>query len=931
MSDEKEKRVVRVRFFLSFVGCFFVTIGVTVLMSCKLFEKKAAILAPQDIQFAIPHTQIKKVILDNGMTVLACQNKRIPKVLVQIAYDIGSGVEEQGERGLAHLLEHMIFKGTKILSEGDIDAIARKYGASHNAFTSKDVTSYYFEANKNNWKPFVSILADCMKNARFDEQHLASELLAVIQELKMCKDRYWTRMFEKANELAYPPNYPYHFPIIGYKEDLATISAAKLKHFYEKYYSPSHALLMIIGDIDLDDAIDEAKKQFAHLARGHQEDLSHRFCTLTPDLTSNKTKIYEAVQKEQLGFYWVVPGIKSGKAHIVQALVDVLGGSEGSRLVKRLVDTDKIAHGAMLSSSDHMESTIIFILIEPKQGKTEACRKVVTEELNKLITEGVKPFELNRLVQGEAVQFFSHMEDLQDFASEWLTSYFATRDEFDLFKHIDRLQHINSEMLCSFAKEYLDPLFMHQIELVPLPEGKKVIWEQAKKASDELDTLILANHVRTTEVEEPSFVYSLPEPNPLKFTFPAATRKFTLANGLRVVLHKDDHIPLMNVQCQFRDVAYFSNALEGTLIDFMMGMLMEGSEEYSKDELVDYFESLGVDYGFDATGGHILCLTRDANSVLERFFTVLTKPVFGKSAFEKQKQNLVHSFISSKDNPKAVAMRMLKNVLSNGSSTCSWSFDDAIELVQKASVSDLKALHKKHVVPAHMLLSITGAFNVDELQAELERIFGSWSGSAYVESTYDYRGFIPKTKIDIEMLRDQTVLLFGSPSPLTIYDPELPYVRMLNIIAFNSLGSRLYELRERTGLFYTAQGSWANSAERQGGFNYVFALLNPSNVIKAEAEIYKTMKTFIDNGVLEEEVSAVRQMYLNGLIDMTSTLGSLASMFARLELLGLAPSHYDTVLEKVQTVSVDTLNQIAKKQFETESLARIRVGRVKDF
>src|SRR3990172_8208409 len=168
------------------------------------YKSKIAFFARTKPHFAVPSAGITKVVLENGMTVLIFKNSSIPKVLVQIAYDVGSYVESDGERGLAHLIEHMIFKGTTKMSESDIDEISRKYGASYNAFTSMDMTSYYFETNKNNWKPFMSILADCMQNARFDDQHLASELKAVIQELKMYKDDYWSMMLEKVDSLLYP-------------------------------------------------------------------------------------------------------------------------------------------------------------------------------------------------------------------------------------------------------------------------------------------------------------------------------------------------------------------------------------------------------------------------------------------------------------------------------------------------------------------------------------------------------------------------------------------------------------------------------------------------------------------------------------------------------------------------------------------------------
>src|SRR5205814_2315738 len=124
----------------------------------------------------------------------------------------------------------------------------------------------YFETNKNNWQPFLQILADCMQNTRFDSQHLASEVKAVIQELKMGKDNYWRTMILKACELIFPPNHPYHTPTIGFKEDLLNLNADNLKKFYKKYYRPDRATLFIIGDVNVDEAVTLAKQHFQHIA-----------------------------------------------------------------------------------------------------------------------------------------------------------------------------------------------------------------------------------------------------------------------------------------------------------------------------------------------------------------------------------------------------------------------------------------------------------------------------------------------------------------------------------------------------------------------------------------------------------------------------------------------------------------------------------------
>ena len=247
------------------------------------------------IEYKIPHENIRHEKLENGMNILMMKDSTVPQVLMQIGYAVGSADEaasssdpekegssssqgdgDSGERGYAHLLEHMVFKGTERMKEGDIDSIARKYGASFNAFTSQDMTSYYFEVDKNNWKVFLDVIADCMKNVQFNQEHLSSELHAVIQELKMYKDSHVRRIIAEIMNLSFPAHHPYHHPIIGYKEDLTSVSADKLRTFYEKYYHPERATLLVMGDINFDEVMKEVKERFGDIFHAAMTPMSSR-------------------------------------------------------------------------------------------------------------------------------------------------------------------------------------------------------------------------------------------------------------------------------------------------------------------------------------------------------------------------------------------------------------------------------------------------------------------------------------------------------------------------------------------------------------------------------------------------------------------------------------------------------------------------------
>lgn len=877
-------------------------------------------------QFSAPSDRVRKAILPNGMHVLVFKNSSLPKVLVQIAYDVGSYVEDSGERGLAHLVEHMIYKGTETLSESDIDAIARKYGASFNAFTSMDETSYYFEVNKNNWKPFVPLLADCMQNARFDKEHLASEVKAVIQELKMGKDNYWRSMMLKAMELVFPANHPYHTPTIGFKEDLLNLDAENLKKFYKKYYRPDRATLFIVGDVDMDEALELARKNFAGIV-ADKESVVKEFPTIMPELVTHHTRYFEDVKTEHLGFFWVIPGLKSKSEQVAIMLEGVLGKGQSGRLYRLLVDEQKVATSVYVTASQFLEAGIFLILIEPIQGKAEECAALVQQELQKIAHDGVTKVELERIAKNKSKSFFHKMQSFTDFVYSWIESYFATRNEMDIFQRVEKYYHITSDQVRDYTREYLDPFLMNRIEVLPLPESKKGLRESIKKMSDELDQKILARHARTAEVEEPRAVAGYKNPEPLRFEFPKPDRILELPNGLKVLLATNHSVPLITFNCQFIDSSFLEDARDGLDVGFMMDMLMEGSKNFTKEQHVDFFEQHGASYSFSARGAHFTCLKEDLEKLADRFNHILRQPTWPAESMHKLKDIFIDGYQRAKDSPKSMAMRILKNAVYKDH-PYSWTYDDAIELIKKLDTARLQVIHDTFVCPANMIVSVVGDFDVEQMANFVGKALGDWKSGTRKTFAVTPQKFEKNAKIDYPILRDQVMFLLGQPSPLTIYDADVIPLKVLNIICFRSLGSRIFKLREETGLFYTAFGAFASHVAKEHGFDMVGMLVSLENVDKAELLTRQLLNGIAQNGVMQEEIDAAQQMYLKDLIDLVDDNMAIASLLCSIDSLGLGFDYYDKVLARVQSISVADLNAIAAKYFIPNGMARVRVGPV---
>ena len=876
--------------------------------------------------FSVPKDKITKRVLPNGMHVLMYKNDSLPKVLVQIAYDIGSFVEESGERGLAHLVEHMIFKGTDKLSETDIDTIARKYGATYNAYTSMDVTSYYFEANKNNWKPFLEILADCMQNVRFDEQHLASEVKAVIQELKMNKDNYWKVLCLKALELTFPPHHPYHTMPIGFKEDLLNLNAERIKAFYKKYYRPDHATLFVVGDINPDEVMAEVEKTFGTIT-AERLPLVKEFPTVTTELLTHHTRFYEDVKTEHVALYWLIPGLKHEQEQIATALEAVLGAGRGGLLDRALIDEQKVAASVSAYALKLMESGVFFIMLEPLPGKKEACIHTVREVLDRLVRKGVTDAELARVAKIKTVSFFNKMLDYQELVSAWLQSYFATRDELHLFNRVNRFHDVTSTDLQNFVAAYMDPFLMHQAELLPLPDNKQALRERMKQESDALDQRILSKHVRTAPVEGPKAASQYEHPAPLSFDFPKPVHTFTLPNGLAVTLTQQHHMPMVSAVCSFKDASYFNEAREGLPLDLMMNMLIEGSKGRTKKDNVDFFEQRGAGYSFESRGASVASLASDFVEVVERFVEVLCNPTFPKDALEKTKKITVDNYERCKDSPKDVAFRTLKNALYKGH-PFAWTFDEAITDISSATTTSMRELHDKLVTAENMMLSIVGDFDVQEMEHIVRRYFGQLQPGVRVGVVQDRPAKHDAQQIDIPMTRDQVVLVYGRQANVTVYDPDYVPLKLLTSICFRSLGSRIFKVRERTGLFYTAFGEFDARAAKMPGYDYLGMIISPENIAVAEKEVHAFLDEIAKNGVTAGELDAAKNMYEKDLIDLLGNNTQIGRLVNNLQSLDLPYDYYDKVLQRIHAITVDEMNALAARYASKEGFVRICVGRV---
>lgn len=893
-----------------------------IFMLSKLMQNKLSLLSLHD-QVKVLAENLRFYELSNGLKVLLYKDTSRPKVLLQIAYNVGSSIEKSSEKGLAHLVEHMIFKGTKKLAEGDIDAIARKFGVSFNAYTSHDVTSYYFETNKDHWKYFLDILADCMVNSRFDKDHLASELKAVVQELNMYKDDHDSKMVTKALELLFPSNHPYHFPIIGFKEELAALNHEMLKAFYNKYYHPSKALLLVVGDIEFEDVSSEIKKYFDQVTNPAKTEEAS-FPVLSTDFGAVKLSLLEKIEQQRICFFWRIPGLDGVSTALTDVVADVLAGSINSRLYKVLVDETQAARSIQIQFDLMHRAGIVEIFVIPSEGQTALdIEKLLVKQLFLAINDGFSQTEMQRVKQSLALSFIRKTENWYALVGDFINEVFLTNDPHRIFSYLEELDSISILSCQQFLQQYFSATSLNMIVMDKLPVTYENVWLANQANIKNQEKLILQNHERKTVLEALKYVDELPLPQLSFHKFPKPTADEVLASGVSLVSYAKDAYPIAFFKLSFKNSFVLNKSKEGLIVDLMMQMLLENGKHYTKYENLNFLESFGAHFSFDAEGISLCVLASYFEPVFTRILETFCNPMFEETALERQKQTLIADILERVDDPQKIGIKAFYNKYFVGTGF-DWTYEQAIEFIRGVTVDDLWSCHTKYCNSNAFISVVSGTFDKEVVHKIINSAFENRYSPFEVETVMPT--YFEQSSTHIELLRDQLTLLLAKPSSITIRNPAYLELALLNIILFYSLGSRLYKIREEYGLFYALMGGFALDINNFGSIDYICTQINFEDYDQARCAILQELKLAYDLGITEKELCDAKQIYLNNLINLFADTPAVAQVMLSLKQFDLGFDYYDKIVQRLSAIDINSVNLIARKFMDIESFSEISIG-----
>ncbi len=340
--------------------------------------------------------QVNEAVLPNGLKVIMLENHKAPLVSFQVWYRVGSRNETPGKTGLSHLLEHMMFKGTKKTGPGAFARIIQENGGNDNAFTSKDYTAYYENLKSDRIGVAIGLEADRMRNLVLREKDFRTERMVVMEERRRrTEDNPQAFLWEQTEAAAFKVS-PYRWPVIGWMEDIEGLSLRDLKDYYRTYYHPANAFLVVVGDFDREKLLRRIKKAFGSYRGGVKPDQEKA------EDPPQKEERRIAVQKEaQLPFLvkaYHVPNLHNPDAYVLEVIAAVLSGGKSSRLYQDLVRDRRLALEADADNSLLSRDPRLFYLSAvPMPGRNAAeIEKALDEEIARLQKEPVPDEELQR-------------------------------------------------------------------------------------------------------------------------------------------------------------------------------------------------------------------------------------------------------------------------------------------------------------------------------------------------------------------------------------------------------------------------------------------------------------------------------------------------------------------------------------------------------
>ena len=826
---------------------------------------------------------IREYRLPNGLRILLAPDASKPTTTVNITYLVGSRHENYGETGMAHLLEHLLFKGTP--NNRNITQELSRRGMRPNGTTWVDRTNYFetFAANDSNLEWALQMEADRMVNSFIARKDLDTEMTVVRNEMERGENSPARILWEKVLASAYQWH-NYGKSTIGARSDVENVKIENLQAFYHKYYQPDNAVLVVSGKFDEAKTLGLIQNHFGAIARPTR--LLEPTYTVEPAQDGAREVVLTRIGDIQLlnALYHIPAGTHADFAPIA-VLSEVLGSTPSGRLHKALVETKK-AVGADADAYSMAEPGYITFNTELRKtdSATEA-RKIMLDVIENVSHKPISEQEVEIAKSSMLNDFEKVLNDPTRLGIS-LSEAISKGDWRTFFLYRDRIEAVKAADVNRVAQTYLlasNRTFGH---FIPTDKPARVEVPQVASVTELVKDYKGKPALAAGEAFDPS-----PE------NIDARTFKAQLPNGMKLALlpkKNRGETVFISFNLHFGDEkSLFGNR---SVSGFTAGMLMRGSKKYTREQLQIELDRLRTKLGVSGEGQVVTVgvetVRKNLPQVLTLMREILRQPAFPQQEFEQLRKQVLADLEASRTQPDAVAQRALArhfNVYPKGDIRYSGTVEEDAAAVNALTLAQLKRFYTGFYGANHAQMALVGDFDRAEAEALVQSLFGDWnSKAAYTRVPTPFHA-TAAARLKLETPdKANASFLAGLALPLRDSAPDYPALTVGNyILGGGFLNSRLaMRLRQKEGLSYGAGSFLSASSDEESGSFGAYAIYAPQNLDKLLAGFREELERALKDGFTEQEIAEAKTGILQSSQLRRAQDGSLAGTLAAYQRLG---------------------------------------------
>ena len=853
-----------------------------------------------------PH--LYKDTLPNGLTVLVKEVPDARVATVQIWVKAGSIYEGPSEGGITHLIEHMIFKGTKNRGPGQVAAAIEEKGGQINAYTSYEYTVYHATLPTRDWGTALDVLTDAVRNSVFDPEELEREKKVVLEEIGMRNDRPEVKFFEAIMTNSYK-SHPYRLPVIGTKESVSSFSRADILNYMGKHYQPENFTVVVVGGVHYEPVINQVTDIFADLpSQGVEpQEIVEEPQPGGPRLFA----VEESVNQSQLAVIFPIPAFDDPDTPVLDVLSGIIGQGDTSRLYEHLRNEKGLVYTIHSSSFTPKYPGLLEITATLDQSKIKEAVEACLFEIFKLKYLLVEEQELERIKHSLESDFVFNLEKVEGQARV-LGSFEALSGDPREDEYLEKIRAVTLDDIKRVTHKYCDS---HRLIVGYLtPKGTKInltqeeLYEISKRAEKAAKESI---------------------PSSLVSSYLGNVHRFKLGNGITLLVREEPLVPTVSIQAVFPGGLMGETPETNGAFAFISDLLPKGTERLSARELsVKIADMAGEISGFNGKntfGLKARFLSRFFDDGMDLVRDILITPTFSEEEARKIKPERLAALERQKDSLTSVAFTEFNKVLFQGHPYALNSLGTE-QAIAKLGTEELRSIYRQYARPESLVLAIVGDVKAKDVYEKVNLLFGSWpkSGGEHADKRFAAPPQPEKPTVSsLAREKEQVHIVIGFLGT-TLTSPDRYALEVVDTVLSGQSGRLFTQLRDKQSLAYSL--SSFNLLGLDTGSFGIYIGTSPDKKEEAIASVWKELNRIRQNPVTMEELDKAKNLIL-GQYDLSLQTNSAQALdMALCETYGLGQDYGNRYAEAISRITSDEVMKAAAKYIQPEHYVEVRVG-----